>query len=1065
MQDYIEMPRTIQELSEIHSVKLDALLHDQLSIHYLRDLYKSDRDAFFLMVDELSLRGFQFKTEKPNNILPADSPPPIPYIAVEADEQRFRKINFALLGIPGFIERFQVETDLFFHKIPLEGFQRLNAGIRVEELEEIFREAGFMIKHGSEQQAEIENSQERAEHGRYAIEDLFHENKFRLFRRFCKQNGITVLDDITSAVIEEFSFFPQVGVGKVQAVKDRLEEIGQNLQGIEENIPTGPVLEIANPLALDYSVSELFNENKFNKFRNFCIQHQIETVGQIEHTHIEMFTQFPGVGKKRVDDVQQKLKEYENTYEDIFPTCFESGGIFPYIQTSAIADLLDVYDIESDWDSTLTIGEIEGKPFEGVEEIPGDTLLTLSVKLKAQQHPKDILENIGSQLSDREATVLNSRFIENLTLEETAGILSVTRERVRQIEGKTIRKIFTHLKENQFVEGIKLIFPKKKFLSSHEMEMLVSDGYDFLVPIFKHKDSLLFYLPMLDVFYWDPQLESGIDKLYELINELPDVFYLHEHEETLMEGLEAAGFEHPTAEQIHLMLKNSLFHQYGTLYSRYKLAATDVLEQIFRKHVKEPLRLDEEGYEKLKRIAEKHLDYEFDGNLRSIDARLRSTRNVILVDRLTFQWFDGEAFDASILHQVEEYLDKRFEETSVINVEEVFQAFQSQLETYDICNKHHLYSIIKYFLGEKYSIGQGNTLNIFKDESGKMSLHEAIIDVIERAGGLCTKDHLEETLRWQRYKIDLAISSSSRLIPWGENQVILYEHIGLTEEEENRLRTLLAKSMPKGYTTAGLLYKELMFDPSLSVLISQRGIDDHAKLAGIMKVLDPELRGHTNFIYKADSPYTTFDQVILDEFKQESSRQEIREFAMKHGYSYVMAAGLLASLMESGQLLEIDYDTLYPAAELKIEEDVIRQLKDFIGEQMEGTAYICLENVKGYRRKLPVIDYRWNPYLMKSLLVRNGYRQIHKVNRDYRYDKAILVKEDSEIQTFEELVHWILTNEFDGNMHEVFVYDFLMKKGLLAEQAYDHEKILPHELKTGSLVSVNEIGIVSVRQG
>ena len=126
--------------------------------------------------------------------------------------------------------------------------------------------------------------------------------------------------------------------------------------------------------------------------------------------------------------------------------------------------------------------------------------------------------------------------------------------------------------------------------------------------------------------------------------------------------------------------------------------------------------------------------------------------------------------------------------------------------------------------------------------------------------------------------------------------------------------------------------------------------------------------------------------------------------------------------------------------------------------------YISISNLKGYKRRLPDIGFRWNPYLMKTILVMNGYRQITKVYNDYRFDKIVLVKENSLITSFEELVYFVLKNEYDGNMHERDVYEFLMEKGILREQDSPYSKVLPHELKNfDNLVNVDNIGIVTLR--
>ncbi|PIB54504.1 hypothetical protein, partial [Pseudomonas sp. 2995-1] len=61
------------------------------------------------------------------------------------------------------------------------------------------------------------------------------------------------------------------------------------------------------------------------------------------------------------------------------------------------------------------------------------------------------------------------------------------------------------------------------------------------------------------------------------------------------------------------------------------------------------------------------------------------------------------------------------------------------------------------------------------------------------------------------------------------------------------------------------------------------------------------------------------------------------------------------------------------------------------------------------------------------------------------------------------LVHHVLKHEYDGNMHEVHVYEFLVEKGISPHQDYDADKKLPHEIRNyTNLVNVDEMGYVTL---
>ncbi len=71
--------------------------------------------------------------------------------------------------------------------------------------------------------------------------------------------------------------------------------------------------------------------------------------------------------------------------------------------------------------------------------------------LKISQMSEDYLGEALSKLSPREQIVLRKRYREKSTLEETGQTLGVTRERIRQVEAKALRKLrlpaFSHIIE------------------------------------------------------------------------------------------------------------------------------------------------------------------------------------------------------------------------------------------------------------------------------------------------------------------------------------------------------------------------------------------------------------------------------------------------------------------------------------------------------------------------------------------------------------------------------------------------------------------------------------------
>jgi RNA polymerase sigma factor (sigma-70 family) len=83
--------------------------------------------------------------------------------------------------------------------------------------------------------------------------------------------------------------------------------------------------------------------------------------------------------------------------------------------------------------------------FNQIEWVQGDVLDTDSLEAAMQAGLRDVVKDILDSLTPREAKVLRMRFgIEmstDHTLEEVGKQFDVTRERIRQIEAKALRKL------------------------------------------------------------------------------------------------------------------------------------------------------------------------------------------------------------------------------------------------------------------------------------------------------------------------------------------------------------------------------------------------------------------------------------------------------------------------------------------------------------------------------------------------------------------------------------------------------------------------------------------------
>jgi Sigma-70, region 4 len=1223
MKDFLQLPTLLKTTDELIDGSLKKFLNDsekldetKFSLNNLRSLYLKDKNKFIQIVDELALRGFLFYIEKPNNIIPSGQVSLDTYIYTTENQQLYQKIDFQKLGISGFLLRFNIETDTFFNKIPLDGFTRINSNIDKTLLQDELIKAGFkIIDQNSEYEEDIENIEEFSSNNvnDVEVEDGFTENIFRQFRGYCKKNNIQKLFQITEKHLEDFLSYPGVGVGEIEAIKQRIDSLknrtydesddfviekmeGEQTEvaiqdvfpehrfslfnvyckenelekirdisinhlndfGSKKGVGVGKVDAIKQRLVEHFNssinknehttdkienlfkgneyllflkychlnniesvqdldnlhlqefsqmrgvgfsrveavrerlnkildrrglnssivkknktlkfgiafkelqINSIFTENKFNLFKEFCAKKGIVTLEQITEQHLDDFSEFSMVGKKKHQEVLKVLNNYIES-ENNESYIFESGEIYEVIKEIEIDKLLKFLNYPIQINNTYKLKDIEGKEIKELAGIEQPALLIeLSNRLKKQQAPDELIVGISKTLNDREYGVLKHRYGLNETLEEVGNHFGVTRERIRQIQIKAVKRLVSYLKTNNFYMILRLITSKETFITKEKLVNLVGLENEFLVNFFIQEKLFFKYYKKLDIFFFNEETSINFEVIDNVLDELPETFNIYEYQQQLEDALETIGILNPSLEVIEKLIMSVNYKKQGEVFSKRKMRNNDVLSYLFKHYIKGSLRIDEEGFNKLEQLAKRHLDAEVGVNIRSVDARLRDTENVILVDRLTFQYFNSEDFDTSIIDKIEMFLNEKFEFKDVVNAEEIFNHFKPELEKMGINNKYHLYSLIRYFLDEKFIIGHGNTLNIFKNQKSKINIEDRFVTFMRNQGGLCSKDQLLEILS-PLYKIDLVISSSKLILPWGINHAILIENLGLTVEIKNQLIVFFEKCLNEGYSTANFIFKEMMFDRKMSKVLKDLGIDEPNKIAAIVKYLLPKVKGHTNYLYIEGSGFETFDKVIKSKFTQETSRNEIKDFVKEYGYKEMMAAAVLKNLLEDKVYIEIDVDLLYPSKLLEIDSSALKEIKSFADESINNQEYLSLSNLKGYRRKLPSIQFRWNPHLLNSVLQSCGYRQIRKIYNDYRYDKVIVVKNESPIKSFEDLIYFVVKNEYSGNNHEVNIYDFLAEKGILREHLHAHKKVLPYEIKSSEKFIIDELGFVTLR--
>lgn len=889
----------------------------------------------------------------------------------------------------------------------------------------------------------------------YKIEEIFYENKFNSFESYCEEYEVNVVGEITSNLLVNYFYERGVGTKKVANVLQQLQDLGQ--------VTIASYRKPASKYIGSEKISVVFGEKTFSSFLDYCEKQQKYIISDLTSQVLEGFSIQKGVGLKKVNKVLERLDIYsEEAHQNNFNQPFSCGLIFQQIKNRKVVDICQILDLTYKGPSALTIEEMEGKMLDQLESlIPSEILIPLMKELQKINPPTLIFSGVEAYLtkeSYRDWEILKLRNETGATLQSVADQLGITRERVRQLINKAAGKLDVYFTQAQLIKTLKLYAHNSFNISFAEVSNLVGSEYDFILKILAAHSKIIYYFEKFERFYFE-DIKDKKEFFKNWINELPDFFNYHHFQNKLDSLLTELNLEPFQDQELEFLLTRYGYKRYGEVFSKTGLTMVKAAEYLFENYFKEPFKLNEQGVKKFQKYAKKYLDFDcFEGNIRNLDARFRDSDQIIAVNSYTYIWFNG-SFDTEILAEINHYIDEVLSQQSVVNATQIFERFKERVLPFGVLGSYHLYHIIKYYLSDKYQIGRGNTLEIYRDGASMITAEESLIEFIEKKGGIAKKEEIAEALKWEIYRIEQRVSESDELVMWNGDCVRILREINITDSELTELKGVLFDLLADNYTTGELILKELKANEKLLPLLKREDFERCINLVAYCKKI-AKLKGHLSFLSYAGSPYENIYDVIVEKYRYTLSRIELKEFLNRLGYSEQMTGTVVKKLLEDGLFVEISIEEFYNAKTFKISPLIIDQVIEYLKEKMGTEKYLSLSELRDYENHLPKIQFSWTPQLIKTIVVGRGYKQIEKTHPDYRYEKVIIARVDSEVDTFEELLLYILKYEYKGEMVESHVYTYLENRGIVKKQDRPENKTFSQRILKAGLVKFTDSGVI-----
>lgn len=1106
MKEWIELGYGYDKLKCI-STEYKKLISEEIDgkvdLNYIRELYKKDKNIFYKLINEISLRGGKFIVIKEQNILKNINFETTDFLFKEVDEFKVKEINFEEYLLGNFIGIFNVNSDMFFNFIPIDGFKVLNKNINLKSLKEEFIRLGFEIltKEKFEEKyidkdINLDNNLSKESQCEFKdeeinliyefdeviskvdeciknkeIENVFVENKDKLFLEFCNRNNMKFISDINGLKINDFSKCKGIGIGKINRVMDKFKNMIDNTDEKNDLISKLEELDLLNENIKNVFKQEIYLKQCIS--RNKVVLYDI--LDDIKHN----FKNVSHIGAKKAKLIELDIIKFIEeririkNLKDNFKIHIKEEW-FEKIKYKKISELREIFKIN------IEFGDLDNKVIEEIQdtelsyyEIDDDLKLDfikLINNINGLESVNTIIKQNIEKVKEKELEILKERYILGKTLEEIGNKVGVTRERVRQLLKKETNNLNKRLLENKIIESIYLTFIDDTYINIDDVISVIDDELSIGVKVFIELNQEIIFNDMEIIAAYKSEYLLELNK--EILEVLGKNFIIDEKLDEISQIYEIVGFKNLEKYKIEKHLIKLGYKKVGKFFTLEPFSLINGYEETLRYGFNSSVNLENEEIrfkEKYKEIFEEDIS---DKSIRSIEARIVSCRNILCINSKEYIHIDNLYIAKSVINLIEEFTDKMLEKVKVTTAQDILKEYNVELEQLDIKNKYKLYSIIKFYYDDKYSTGKGNSMSItYLEESNilKRTRDEVIEEVLLQNEYAIKKNDLLEIVKWDSNKLEDTISKSDKIIKIAK-YITLANNKLITYKVISKLKEVIEDSLRKyGAVSTGYVFLKGMLDTNIYEVFSKYNVKSGEDIASLLKSIDKRLKGHTNILSINDSNINSISDVIINKFSSTHKKEEIRVFLKELGYKEVSIGNILNKIIDEKEYYPIsNFDITYKSNIESIDKNIINEINNFLQEEFGDSEYLVVNNILGLRRRLIKrvgnIEFTWEPELVCSLANNDEYRLIKRIYYDcvHGTDRSILVKNNSDIDRFDKLVKHIIQNEYQGVKHIDSIYKFLCDKGII----YNNLKsgTMPYEILTSDLFSIDEVGRFEIKE-
>ena len=615
---------------------------------------------------------------------------------------------------------------------------------------------------------------------------------------------------------------------------------------------------------------------------------------------------------------------------------------------------------------------------------------------------QDTVCSFYSNLSEHALLVFKNRFNyysnePQLTLEQIGTKLGVTRERIRQIESKTIDKLLLQMptiknilkciyiklanKDEQYIDVDRLYTYleelNKKNSKEHDAEKInIKETASLLLFYMEMGNTNIKYNRKLRVIY-----NSDTIDVEEIVNHVVERF-----------GNTLSPKEISKMNSFELKVLNSEYREFKEgIYLKRGISPREVYSEIIEKNFKDGYRTgSQEDYEKFKeKCIEEYGMVEDIPSMHSLQAMLERC-NYVLIDKGKYLPLDlCPSLDNELIDEIINYI---VENEPTVFYRSIFEKYKYKLQKLGIDNHYFLKGCLDKYLPEEFTTKR----DYIMVGDIKMSPAELIINYMRDFDKEFELRDLQDKFPGVKDYVfynHLYNETNNGLIWTSSKTFIYYRYLNIADETVDVLRKFIDEqfesmgtdviSSRKIYAKLSLTKKELLEQLHLT--------HGQFTLFSLMKYLYPDL-------------YYSRPLISTKVMEQKSSYSLIKSHAQKYDkfdhntildYVSKMNIGGLYSYLEfmddmSDEYVQINIDTMIRKEKLGITQEQLLQLNQLLDLIFDKYNELDTSIFKGYQM-LPKMPVPWNKYLLIGIIRSYFDEQFEIENKNNMYNNTDFV--------------------------------------------------------------------------